>query len=167
MSQALRDHSFCHFSRRSFRALPMARPVLLCVVLVFSSCHRAPATYLSGLLLPPWYASILRRPCSRPGPPPFDDTWQPSETDLALLNSRLPRLTRLRARCCIKGQRIRDLRHYSLHYLPIVHSGHQLIYIVGSIGGAVDVCDGGGGYWGALNDPATGTFSDLNVNGVP
>ena len=140
--------------------------VALGTAVLLMGCQHASGPTIAGTLLPSSEAAILRRPCSRPGPPPFEAVWVPSEDDIALLNSRLPRIGRLRAACCIKGARIDDLRHYSIYFLPIVSSGRRLIYVVGSDDGALNVCDGGEAHWGAIYDPATGSFSDLFVNGV-
>ena len=140
--------------------------VVLGAAVSLLGCQHAPGPTISGALLPPSEAATLRRPCSRPGPPQFEAVWLPSDDDIALLNSRLPRIRRLRAACCIRGARIDDLRHYSIYFLPIVSSGRRLIYVVGSHDGALNVCDGGEAHWGAIYDPVTGSFSELFVNGV-
>ena len=126
------------------------------------------------MLLPRGEAKKVADQCSRPGPPEFNETWQPTGADIRLLESRLSRLKGLRAEgCCMKGARVEDPEHFHMQYVGIVVKGRRLIYINAFAEDdppdswktqAYIVCDGGVD-WGVLYDPATGKFSDLAVNG--
>ncbi|MFA4578801.1 hypothetical protein P1940_21615, partial [Xanthomonas perforans] len=59
----------------------------------------------------------------------------------------------------------------------VVIQGQQLIYVnafklpndppVKPAREAIQVCDGGSMFWGALYDPQTGAFSQIAINGSP
>jgi hypothetical protein len=134
----------------------------------------AAAQRKKSVLLPPSEAKKLTQPCSRPHAPDFDDTWVPTADDIKLMESKLSRISRLRAKCCMEGAQVRDLGHFYMQYVGIVVSGKKVIYISAFADdrppeywkqNAVTVCDGGVD-WGVLYDPATQQFSDLAVNGI-
>ena len=75
----------------------------------------------------------------------------------------------------LKEFRINDPTQFYRQYLGIVIKGRRMIYLnaFGFPGGDpqwrkrfVRICDGGGSVWGALYDPLTGEFSDLEINGL-
>lgn len=114
--------------------------------------------------------------CSRPGPRIEDvmGTWEVTEEVVALLEADLPKLRRLRASCCIRGLRIRQPWSFFRQYLGIVIDGRRVVYVNFFRDEesfpqwrerAVQVCDGGDYYWGAIYDPDTRRFSQLVVNG--
>ncbi len=143
---------------------------MVLLALISASAQRKKST-----LLPPGEAKKVADQCSRPGPPEFSDTWQPTGADIELMESRLPRVKGLRAKgCCMEGAQVEDPGHFYMQYVGIVVKGKRLIYINAFADDdppeswkkeAYIVCDGGTD-WGVLYDPETGKFSDLAVNGV-
>ena len=107
----------------------------------------------------------MLRPCSRPGPPPFEGTWDPSQDVIYTLEDRIHKIHRLRAtQCCLIGERIDNVNKYFRYYVGIVVEGRRLVYI--TTGDESDVCDGGTCCWSAVYDPESGRFFDLQFNGV-
>ena len=90
------------------------------------------------------------------------------------MESKLARIKRLRAKCCITGAQVKSLEDFYMQYAGIVVKGQRLVYINAFASDdppefwkerAVIVCDGGVD-WGVLYDPANGRFFDLAVNGA-
>src|SRR5262245_22369046 len=111
--------------------------------------------------------------CSRLGPK-VDGGWKTTEQVIATLESNLKRITSLRSAGAIKGKQITHPENCYRQYVPVLVAGHKLIYVNAFCGIKVSdwrtqfvtICDGGEYVWGALYDPTTGDFSDLEVNGV-
>jgi hypothetical protein len=74
----------------------------------------------------------------------------------------------------MKGIRIDHPENCYRQYVPVLVAGRKLIYVNAFCGielpywrtQFVAICDGGESVWGALYDPTSGEFSDLEVNGV-
>jgi hypothetical protein len=115
----------------------------------------------------------VARLCSRRGPK-VDGSWKTTEQDIATLESNLARISSLRSAGTLKGTRIAHPENCYRQYIPIIIAGRKLIYVNAFCGievpdwrtRFVTICDGGESVWGVLYDPATGEFSDLEVNGV-
>lgn len=111
--------------------------------------------------------------CSRRGPK-VDGGWKTTEQVIATLESNLKRITSLRSAGTMKGIRIDHPENCYRQYVPVIVAGRKLIYVNAFCGikapewrtHFVTICDGGASVWGALYDPTTREFSDLEVNGV-
>jgi hypothetical protein len=130
-----------------------------------------------SVVLPKGAVRDLVKLCSRPGPPKFGATWQPTETDVRAMESRLSRVSQLQARGVpsVQSARIEHPDQYFRQYVGIVVDKRKLIYINAFCGmvsrdnwreHSVDVCDGGGCFWGVVYDTTTREFSDLEINGM-
>jgi hypothetical protein len=126
------------------------------------------------VLLPENEAKQVKQLCSREAPANIDGSWQPSDADVAKLEKDISHLSNLRAPGSIEGYQVLHPRKYFRQYVGLSIAGHRYIYVNGICESVVspqwreklqDVCDGGC-YWGALYDPMTGRFSDLQVNGI-
>jgi len=140
-----------------------------CLMFGLVSAQRKKST-----LLPASEAKKATNQCSRPSPEKFSDTWQPTESDIKEMESRFSEIKKLRAECCIQGQKIEDPEEFYMQYVGIVVGGKKLIYISAFADDkppeywkeqAVNICDGGN-EWGVLYDPEKKRFFDLAVNGV-
>jgi hypothetical protein len=104
-----------------------------------------------------------------------EGTWEVSEDVVVKLEADLPKLRRLRAtECCFALRGVPDPGGYFRQYLGIVLDGRRAVYVNAFRGAesfpswrerAVQVCDGGNDFWGAIYDPATRRFSRLGFNG--
>ena len=111
-------------------------------------------------------AAQVLHTCSRPSPDREAalPRWIPSARDIAALERALPSLA--------AGS---DPARYHRQYVGIVRPGERLIYLNAwpahlptpddPSRQAVRVCDGGTQFWGAVWNPATGAFSELEANG--
>ena len=153
----------------------LALPALPIMVFLFG-CSVTVLLPGHSTVLPGSAAQELSRPCSRPGPPLFSETWQPSEEDIANLEAKLRALQGRRAGlCCLLGAKLRDPGMYYRQYLGIVVDGKKVIYVNAFEAEQppaswrtepVDYCDGGTASWGAVFDPAGEDFRGLAFNGV-
>lgn len=124
------------------------------------------------VVLPDSEKAVVRL-CSRRGPK-VDGSWKTTEQHIAPLESNLARISSLRNAGTLKGMRIAHPENCYRQYIPVVVAGRKLIYVnafcsievPGWRTHFVTICDGGESVWGVLYDPATGEFSDLEVNGV-
>lgn len=125
-------------------------------------------------LLPATEAKAVTQQCSRSSPNEFTETWEPTKTDIRLMESRFSAIKKLKAKCCMEGEQIENLDRPYMQYVGIVIKGKKLIYINAFYDSdpgeswkerAYVICDGGTA-WGVLYDPKTGKFFDLSVNGV-
>src|SRR5688572_5927499 len=81
-------------------------------------------------LLPSSEAKDLTKPCSRPGPSDFSDTWEPSSENIVKMESGLSKISRLKVKsCCVEGVAIKNPDEWYLQYVGIVRNGKKLIYI--------------------------------------
>lgn len=124
-------------------------------------------------------AQAVSRQCSRPGPPAFKATWEPSVAEIKELEAKLPQIQKLAStQCCKRGARVPDVNKYYRQYAGIVVGSRKLIYINAFSRGNKDAerdsrwrrepilaCDGGRSFWGAMYDPATKRFWNLAFNG--
>ncbi|EKQ62919.1 hypothetical protein WS7_01935 [Xanthomonas citri pv. malvacearum str. GSPB2388] len=109
--------------------------------------------------------------CSRDSPArhpgQISGYWAPSHQQIEQLEARQDALT----------PTIAEPREFDRQYVGVVIQGQQLIYInafklpndppVKPAREAIQVCDGGSMFWGALYDPQTGAFSQIAINGSP
>ncbi len=148
--------------------------VVFVASLVLALCGFVLAQRKKSVLLPSSEAKTLANQCSRPSPPGFTETWEPTGADIKRMESRLSQIADLRAKCCMEGAQIENPSHFYMQYVGIVVKCKRLIYINAFADDkppefwrerAVMVCDGGTD-WGVLYDPEKGKFFDLAVNGV-
>ncbi|MBB4595099.1 hypothetical protein [Xanthomonas cannabis] len=116
-------------------------------------------------------AEQVLQTCSRDSPArhPGQITgyWAPNHQQIEQLESRQDALT----------PTIAEPREFDRQYVGVVIGGQQLIYInafklpnppqMKPATEAIQACDGGNMFWGALYDPQTGAFSQIAVNGAP
>ncbi|AZR22613.1 hypothetical protein [Xanthomonas vasicola] len=116
-------------------------------------------------------AEQVLQTCSRDSPAKhpgqISGYWAPSHQQVEQLEARQDALT----------PTIAQPRAFDRQYVGVVIQGQQLIYInafklpntpeVKPATEAIQVCDGGSMFWGALYDPQTGAFSQIAVNGSP
>ena len=89
------------------------------------------------------------------------------------LESNLPRVTKLQRNLENQECKIDDPYQFYRQYVGIVVRGRREIYVNAFsfptddqwLTQFVRICDGGGSVWGALYDPSTGKFHDLETNG--
>jgi hypothetical protein len=147
---------------------------LACWVLLFVSTLLGQAR-TPFVVLPEGAAEEVNQLCSRPGPPKFQRTWKPTETDIQALESHLSRIAGLRAESGIIGVRIRHPEQYYRQYVGLIIENRRCIFIHAFCDdeppkywreNIVDVCDGGSCSWGVVYDIETGKFSHLEMNGI-
>lgn len=129
-----------------------------------------------SVILPGTEAPAFRTLCSRPGLQSFEGTWELRQEEVDRMESRYGRLEKLRSSsCCILRERVRDINAYYRQYVGVVLRGRRFIYINAYAAESsntlsdqpeVQVCDGGGSYWGALYDVEKGRFEELAFNGM-
>src|SRR5437660_6247201 len=121
-------------------------------------------TKTRGTLLPETEADRAKQLCSRPGPPKFQGTWKPTDTDIQTMESRLSRISRLHTRSGNVGIQIEHPNRYYRQYLGIVIDNRRIIFINAFCDDKppetwreflIDMCDGGCS-WGVVYDVATG-----------
>jgi hypothetical protein len=126
-----------------------------------------------SVILPESEAKAVTMQCSRKSPPKFTKTWQPTESDMKLMESKFSQIKRLKVKCC-RGVKVSDFEGAYMQYIGIVVKNRKLIYInafydynPGSYWKehAQIICDGGSA-WGVLYDSETGKFFDLAINGI-
>ncbi|OLK76503.1 hypothetical protein [Xanthomonas oryzae] len=115
-------------------------------------------------------AEQVLQPCSRDSPAKhpgqISGYWAPSHQQIEQLEARQDALT----------PTIAEPREFDRQYVGVMIQGRQLIYInafklpntpeVKPATEAIQVCDGGSMFWGALYDPQTGAFSQIAVNAI-
>lgn len=146
--------------------------VLLVAVTALSGCTGARIGSSSYTVLDAALAEATVNQCSRVNPA-IEGSWNPSESDIGLLERHLPDLLELPSTaCCNPGARLSALDAYHRQYVGVLVGGRRLIYVNAfPVAHAEDtrvpfeVCDGGASFWGVLFDPETAAFSDLAFNG--
>ncbi len=135
------------------------------------SVPTAVKTGQSWVVTRPVIAAQVLDTCSRPSPGRdagrVSGYWAPSRQQVDQLEAALPQLQPALA----------DARDFDRQYVGIEIAGRQLIYInafhlpdgasINPAREAIRVCDGGRAFWGALFDPQSGQFSELQFNGPP
>lgn len=124
-------------------------------------------------ILPQSEAQNVTRLCSRTGFAKIDSGWLPTDADIKIVESHLALLSQPTS----DGQSVKTPTDYFRQYVGVVVLGRKLIYL-NALGFSdaeagrdswktrfVNICDGGDYFWGAIYDPATGTFSELHKNG--
>lgn len=119
----------------------------------------------------PLAAAQVLDTCSRDSPARHEGEvtgyWAPSRADIEALESRLPQL----------APTVAEPEKADRQYVGFESNGKRLIYINGftlpdhdkrdPTREAIRVCDGGARFWGAVYDPQTGNFADVQFNGPP
>jgi hypothetical protein len=119
-------------------------------------------------------AELLTKTCSRPGPPKFETTWNPTLEDVQTMESQFVSLESLALKN--KFGQMRRPKSYYRQYVGIIVGGRKLIYINAFCNvdkkppadwrdKPVMNCDGGCD-WGAVYDTLSRNFSDLQINGI-
>ncbi len=136
-----------------------------------ASVPTAIKTGQSWVVTRPVVAAQVLDTCSRssPGREPGRVTgyWAPSRQQVEQLEAQLPSLE----------AQVPKAADFDRQYVGIEMDGRQLIYLnafhlrddadIDPARDAIRVCDGGAQFWGAVFDPASGRFSDVQFNGPP
>ncbi|MHC9013699.1 hypothetical protein [Stenotrophomonas bentonitica] len=136
-----------------------------------ASVPTAVKTGQSWVVTRPVVAAQALDTCSRssPGREPGRVTgyWAPSRQQVEQLEAQLPSLE----------AQVPKAANFDRQYVGIEMDGRQLIYLnafhlpddadIDPARDAIRVCDGGAQFWGAVFDPASGSFSDVQFNGPP
>lgn len=136
-----------------------------------ASVPTAVKTGQSWVVTRPVVAARVLDTCSRssPGREPGRVTgyWAPSRQQVEQLEAQLPSLE----------AQVPKAADFDRQYVGIEMDGRQLIYLnafhlpddadIDPARDAIRVCDGGAQFWGAVFDPASGSFSDVQFNGPP
>lgn len=157
---------------RCIRLLPLAVAALLGACATTqgpTSVPTAARTGQSWVVTRPIIAAQVLDTCSRPSPGReagrVSGYWAPGRQQIDQLEAKLPALE----------SQVPGVLDFDRQYVGIEVDGKQLIYInafhlpadntVRPAREAVRVCDGGAQFWGAVFDPATRAFSELQFNG--
>lgn len=163
--------------RMSFRALlPLALAALAAACTPSNTrpgatVPTAVKTGQSWVVTRPVIAAQVLDTCSRlsPGQPPgrISGYWAPSRAQIEQLEAQLPTLE----------AQVPKVVDFDRQYVGIEVDGRQLIYLnafhlpdhseIDPSREAIRVCDGGAQFWGAVFDPATNQFADVQFNGPP
>ena len=148
--------------------------ITLCLLASLFVSREMPAQLYDRFVVLPQSEGKQLPLCSRPGPR-VAGTWDPLVQDILSLESHLGEIARLKAHGAVHGAQIAHPEESMRQYLGIVVDGKRQIYINAFVKGIVPknwrekfvtICDGGAGVWGVLYDPQSGTFSDLETNGL-
>ncbi|QGL96737.1 MULTISPECIES: hypothetical protein [Stenotrophomonas] len=161
---------------RCTRLLLPTAAIALAAVLGACTTTRGPAsvptaarTGQSWVVTRPIIAAQVLDTCSRPSPGRepgrVSGYWAPSRQQVDQLEAKLSSL---------EGQ-VPKVLDFDRQYVGIESAGKRLIYInafhlpddsgINPAREAIRVCDGGAQFWGAVFDPASNTFSELQFNG--
>lgn len=136
-----------------------------------ASVPTAVKTGQSWVVTRPVIAAQVLDTCSRSSPGreagAVTGYWAPSRQQVEQLEAQLPRLE----------AQVPNAADFDRQYVGIEMGGRRVIYLnafhlpdgadIDPSRDAIRVCDGGAQFWGAVFDPATGTFSDVQFNGPP
>ncbi len=136
-----------------------------------ASVPTAVKTGQSWVVTRPVIAAQVLDTCSRSSPGreagAVTGYWAPSRQQVEQLEAQLPRLE----------AQVPNAADFDRQYVGIEMGGRQVIYLnafhlpdgadIDPSRDAIRVCDGGAQFWGAVFDPATGAFSDVQFNGPP
>lgn len=162
------------FLSRAFLPLALAALAAACTpanTRPGASVPTAVKTGQSWVVTRPVVAAQVLDTCSRssPGREPGRVTgyWAPSRQQVEQLEAQLPSLE----------AQVPKAADFDRQYVGIEMDGRQLIYLnafhlpddadIDPARDAIRVCDGGAQFWGAVFDPASGSFSDVQFNGPP
>ncbi len=162
------------FLSRAFLPLALAALAAACTpanTRPGASVPTAVKTGQSWVVTRPVVAAQVLNTCSRssPGREPGRVTgyWAPSRQQVEQLEAQLPSLE----------AQVPKAADFDRQYVGIEMDGRQLIYLnafhlpddadIDPARDAIRVCDGGAQFWGAVFDPASGSFSDVQFNGPP
>lgn len=157
---------------KPLRLLPLLFVLAGCATTGGQPGTTVPTTLKAGqswVITRPVIAAQVLDTCSRdsPGRRPGEvtDYWAPSRQQVDDLEARL---SQLQPKIAAPGDSDRQ-------YVGIVVGGRRLIYInaftlpddsdLDPARTAIRVCDGGAAFWGAVFDPQTGQFSQVETNG--
>jgi len=161
---------------RCTRLLLPSAAITLAAVLGACTTTRGPAsvptaerTGQSWVVTRPVIAAQVLDTCSRTSPGReagrVSGYWAPSRQQVDQMEAKLSSLE----------AQVPHVLDFDRQYVGIESGGRQLIYInafhlpedasTNPAREAIRVCDGGRQFWGAVYDPATGSFSDLQFNG--
>jgi len=129
-----------------------------------------------AVVLEPSLTNEVLHQCSRATPERFTGTWRPTAADARRLDEDLGKLNNVVAKlCCMPGNVVHPELFFR-QYIGLEIDGQRFIYVNAfedSTAKSIDwhrvpvvVCDGGDGFWGALYNPRTRSFTDLAVNGI-
>lgn len=147
----------------------IAISMVLASALAACATTSAPGGLQSTPLSGPEADKVLKQ-CSRPTPV-FTATRALTGSEIRSANANLGKLASMRDS---DGRGIRPLNEYVYQYVGIVHAGTNKVYVNAIMPPPDDIiwkkqalimCDGGDRAFGALYNPATQTFSDLEING--
>lgn len=154
--------------------LPLAAAVLLGACGTIPGPPSVPTALKNGqswVVTRPVIAAQVLDTCSRPSPGRDDGRvtgyWAPSRQQVDQMEARLPQLQ----------EHVQAPLDFDRQYVGIEADGRKLIYINAfhlPDGSSMDpgreairACDGGRQFWGALYDPQSGIFSEVQFNGPP
>ncbi|HDS1124704.1 TPA: hypothetical protein QDZ60_002000 [Stenotrophomonas maltophilia] len=134
-----------------------------------ASVPTAERTGQSWVVTRPIIAAQVLDTCSRPSPGReagrVSGYWAPSRQQIDQLEAKLSSLE----------AQVPKVLDFDRQYVGIESAGKRLIYInafhlpddsgINPAREAIRVCDGGTQFWGAVFDPASNTFSELQFNG--
>lgn len=162
------------FLSRAFLPLALAALAAACTpanTRPGASVPTAVKTGQSWVVTRPVVAAQVLDTCSRSspgrGPGRVTGYWAPSRQQVEQLEAQLPSLE----------AQVPKAADFDRQYVGIEMDGRQLIYLnafhlpddadIDPARDAIRVCDGGAQFWGAVFDPASGSFSDVQFNGPP
>ena len=151
--------------------------IAIAIFIASATCFAEPSEFQlppnGFVILPASHGAALLKQCSRSTPQNVSEFWQPSQSQIAVLEKSLPNFILARA---TRHEPIPDLRPYHRQYVGVVVNGERLIYgnfypsekpfIKSSNSLPVVICDGGPAFWGILYSPKSGAFRELMRNGV-
>jgi hypothetical protein len=126
------------------------------------------------VLLPPGESNSLAEEFPRKGPDRIDGSWQPKIAQIKALEANLSHVSDLTSNYEPNGETVEHPDRFFRQYVAVVRGGQLLIYINALCdvhnrpewrNHLVPVFTGGNCFWQAWYDPATGSFSELSVNG--
>lgn len=152
---------------------------------VFSQSNTNQMKYIPqyGTILSSDKGEKIMNQCSRSIPENIDKYFDLTKENIELLESNFRKVLAIKStiRYPFVGWKVDKLENYGFQYLGIVISNRKYIYLNAFIIDSEDdftnwyknwkvdpivICDGGDGYWGALFDLETGSFSQLSINGI-
>ncbi len=161
-------------SRTPYYLLALAAGALLSACTPVKGPPSVPTAVKAGqswVVTRPIVAAQVLDTCSRPSPgrdaARVTGYWAPSRQQVEQLEAALVQLQ----------PQLQDVAGFDRQYVGIEAQGKQLIYVnafhlpdganIDPAREAIRACDGGRAFWGAVFDPQSGQFSELEFNGPP